>query len=616
MADGFELSFHHAMVVLTHYEKVVNNRTDNMDSVINMNLAKVLFGIKESSQDVVTTVDNTFSFIESGVFGAAPQTRQQATQPTPLAKTAAERSDSVAQNDFQKKPQGAEVAAELSLTVNLNSAPQTESKFELPNLKQDGRDFADNVVADAKQFAEGFNKSSHEFADIFTGMKDQWNSGPGFKRGSQDYLAAAHEALKYNELGQSREGTTFKKYILEECIPCSERILALGDLLSAPSDFLDLLEQDIKSKLEELKRIFDILFSPPVNTLDLCELLKFLSFTCVPDLYGMLMFLINYLKQYVILEGLVGNFGLAVSSLLGAILSPLLSGLNSMLDSYIDLIMGPIDCILDALTNQLRKMDALRAIDPSLSAESALGDFSPDNTKLDLHKAFNQGYKNSATMVDGDKNTGFPHDSAFRNENGGVQKRPLLLTMEAVGTSVGILFNTLLFSRDWVNSQLAKARKSIEDFITRATKARNQGVSYVELAKQIGFLISVIMTIIKIKNGSAFLCESDDDMSQFLNEFGRTSQFNPTPVNDLPPEVRDFLNSTPDGESNQFALVPNGLAAGIKVYDNQVITEKEIPGFGILRVPVKFVKKCSGEISFSEDEKVKKWLENLQKQKV
>lgn len=610
MADAFELSFHHAMVALTHYEKAINGNPGNLDSIINMNLTKVLFNMKESSQDVVTTVDNTYTFIESGVYGAAPQSMQQTTPPPEQPGVNADKKeDNVKNNNFAPQAE-----ASANAEVRLSTKPTFKSQFEVPNLKKDAKDFSDNVVEDAKAFANSMNKGANEFADIFRGMKDQWNSGPGFKTGAQDYLAAAREALKYNELGQSREGTTFKKYIVEECIPCAERILALGDLLSAPSDFLDLLEQDIKNKLDELKRIFDILFSPPVNTLDLCELLKFLSFTCVPDLYAMLMFLINYLKQYIILKGLVGNFGLAVNALLSAILSPLLNGLNAMLDSYIDLIMGPIDCILDALTNQLRKMDALRAIDPDLSIESALGDFSPENTKLDLHKAFNQGYKNSATMVDNDNNTHFPADSAFKSENGGVNKRPLLLTMEAIGTSVGLLFNTLLFSRDWVNTQLEDARKSIEDFITKNIKARNQGVSYIELAKQIGFIVSIIMTIIKIKNGSAFLCESDEDMSQFLNEFGQNNEFTPVPVGDLPPDVADFLNNGGGGED--FAFIPNGMSNNIKVYDNQVITEKEIPGFGILRVPVKFVKKCSGELSFSEDEKVKKWLENLRKERV
>lgn len=617
MAQRIDLIAHHAIQLAGFFEDQLGKDTGDIDAIVNFNLSKVLMQMTESSRDVITTVDNANAFIETGIFGNSPVPEIEKGGPrvstselkdTKTGKANKSTGDDEYENISSKqaalKNNNFKASIDTPREIQIGYNNKISGEWQTPDNEAGKDQFKENIKEDWRNF-----KSSFDLSDYAATYRETMNLGSlktgEFKDAPQAYVAAAAEKLKYNSLGQ-RHSSDPKKYILEECIPCADRILALSDLLAFPSDFLDLLEQDIAQKLEDLKRIFDILLNPKIGYYDLCYLLRFLSYQCVPDLAAMAMMLLDFLKEYMILKGLTNNFGLAVNSLLSAILSPLLSGLNMMLDSYVDLIFAPIDCILDALTTQLRKLDITGAIDENASIERALNKFSPENVKQDLHESFNNGYKNSQKTL---KDKDFPKDEAFN------EKRPLLASMEALGTGLGFLFNSLLFARDWLNRKIETARKAVTDFITRTTEARGQSLGYIELAQQIGFILKFINTMIRLINKSAFKCDTDADVNKFMEELTSdpNAGFDFIPFQDLPSNVRETMTDS-DPLDDRAAVIPSGMSQNISVYNGKIIIEKQVPNFGVIRTPVKFVKKCTGVASFGEDEKVRRWLDNLKRQ--
>lgn len=638
MAERIDIIFNNAISVSGFFEEQVGRDVDDIDSIVDFNLAKITLQMRESSQDVVSTVDRANDFQETAIFGArlkkqldevvekkdesddsenAANEKSVASKSVTYSPKITSKEAALKNNQYKgstdpvKDYRTGSANTNTPREIQIGYSNKISGEFNIPDNEAGKNQFKENIKADWKDFKATFDLTG--YASDFRAVNGIGSNDPRLKNAPQNYVAAAAEKLKYNSLGQ-RHSRDPKKYILEECIPCADRILALGDLLAFPSDFLDLLEQDVFQKLQDLKRIFDLLLKPPLGYYDLCELLRFLSFQCVPDLAAMALFLVDFLKEYLVLKGLTNNFGLAVNELLSAIMSPFLMGLNSMLDSYIDLIFAPIDCILDALTNQLRKLDVVGAAGTATSGysrdsiEKAMGSFSPNKFKNDLHKSFNQGYKNSQETL---KNKDFPEENAFQSQ------RPLLATFEAIGTGLGFLFNSLLFARDWFNSKLETARKAVTDFISRSTKARNQGLGYLELVKQIAFILKILNTMIRLINKKAFICQTDQDVVDFMNELENDGSggFTMLPRNDFPPQISNNPQPTdlPGVDDIVGAVIPISLVNNITIYNGQPVVEKEIPNFGTIRTPVKFIRKCSGSVSLGDDEKVKKWLESLKK---
>jgi len=148
-----------------------------------------------------------------------------------------------------------------------------------------------------------------------------------------------------------------KQSIIDECIPCLDRTLDV-DLMAPLEDLLDDLEFDIEDKWNTLREIWDLLNSDDFYA-DICELIDFFSFQCLPDLVAILSLLLWMWKS--LLESFSVDINGALWSLLGMMMGPFLTGLESTIQQYIDLIMAPIDCIISALLFQMSKIPQFEA---------------------------------------------------------------------------------------------------------------------------------------------------------------------------------------------------------------------------------------------------------------
>lgn len=151
---------------------------------------------------------------------------------------------------------------------------------------------------------------------------------------------------------KSRNDGDGKQSILDECIPCLDRALDI-DLLAPLEDLLDDFENDLLDRFNTLENIWDMLNSDDFYS-DICDLLDFFSFQCLPDLVAILSLLLWLWKS--LLESFSIDINASLWSLIGMMMGPLLSGLESVIQQYIDMIMAPIDCIISSLLFQMSKI--------------------------------------------------------------------------------------------------------------------------------------------------------------------------------------------------------------------------------------------------------------------
>lgn len=144
-----------------------------------------------------------------------------------------------------------------------------------------------------------------------------------------------------------------------ECIPCGDRINMIQEFnlkkaLDVQSGILEHYLGAFEAQLNQLKSIVDMLQNPS-QYVDLCALLQFLNdFVCIPDLQRIISLLMALLSRV--------SFDISLSfdlimGLVGLLVAPMISALVNTLHSYVLLIVGPINCIIDALQNVTRKLD-------------------------------------------------------------------------------------------------------------------------------------------------------------------------------------------------------------------------------------------------------------------
>ena len=153
--------------------------------------------------------------------------------------------------------------------------------------------------------------------------------------------------------------------LLSQCIPCDFRKFNL-DELDPFQDLLDILENELLRRYQRLMGLFKSLLSNNDIRDDLCNLLNFLQFQCLPDLAGIVSLLGMLSMKLMDLKLL--NFKGAFMAFLSPFFMPIANGINELLDKYIQLIMGPIDCVLDSLDTQLAKLDINSAVDQVVRA--------------------------------------------------------------------------------------------------------------------------------------------------------------------------------------------------------------------------------------------------------
>jgi len=178
--------------------------------------------------------------------------------------------------------------------------------------------------------------------------------------------------------------------MITECIPCFDRLLD-GMQLLPDGDLLEIHALNIKIRQDLLDKLKE-LFKDPGAMINICDLLKLLSHMCPQDLLAMLALLTQYLAKL----NLDFRFNLDfIIQLVGPILSPFLDALSQWLDKWIQLILGPLICVVDHINETLLLAQSMQI--PFSEVTSNIG--------MDLGVAA-PGHKNAAGTYGFGGNTG------------------------------------------------------------------------------------------------------------------------------------------------------------------------------------------------------------------
>ena len=150
--------------------------------------------------------------------------------------------------------------------------------------------------------------------------------------------------------GQNNLGDALKT-LLADCIPCDGRVTA-GFEVNISGNFKDQVESDIINRINYLKNMLS--FSSNKDVLDdICSLVNSLNFMCVPDLVRILSLLTFLLTKYTVK---IGDVTSVMMGLVSALFQPILIDLRGLFDQYGQLVLGVIECIIDALQYQAQKL--------------------------------------------------------------------------------------------------------------------------------------------------------------------------------------------------------------------------------------------------------------------
>lgn len=160
--------------------------------------------------------------------------------------------------------------------------------------------------------------------------------------------------------GQGNLGDALKT-LIADCIPCDGRVTS-GFEVDIAGNFKDQIESDILNRINYLKSMLSFTASKDIYS-DLCSLVNTLNFMCIPDLVRILSLLAFLLTKYTVK---IGDLTSMLMALVSALFQPILIDLRGLFDQYGQLVLGVIECVIDALSFQAQKLnvkgDALKEI--------------------------------------------------------------------------------------------------------------------------------------------------------------------------------------------------------------------------------------------------------------
>lgn len=359
------------------------------------------------------------------------------------------------------------------------------------------------------------------------------------------------QGLTVGGASASTVGDAFGKQLmdwLKDCIPCSTRILSLIEL-HPNINLLDVLEEDILAKLKALTDIGNLLGNIDIYS-DFCSLMELLNFMCIPDLQKLIALLTALLaRQAFDMDGMIG----LLQALIAPLFSPILMGITSLLDQFSLLVVSPVDCIMDAINEQLRKLEY---------------ELNPDNPLSQLKSGLKE-----------------------LNDNIQEGKEYIIAKMK--------------FYIDQINAMLSEFNVGDVAYLKKTLKK-------LTLVRLISFIVAVIVAISKGQSActpgkSPEVTELDNFFNNFLNG---NSPFNlwvdPDGIIHVDEKVVDFPDVLPDG-SNVFKSEGGDLIDISALRAAELVKQAQVS----LSSLVQEKRSCYLETTTEEADKVNQWIKEL-----
>lgn len=209
--------------------------------------------------------------------------------------------------------------------------------------------------------------------------KNALQSGKAFSENSKQSLSATQDPEPENisqnlSASESSQSNTYKGKdkggILKNCIPCSTRTWHQDSKGWKPgSELLGVLENDLVTRYKRLINQMESMFTNTDVYDDICNLANHLDTNCVPDLRAIIALLTALSAKLVDIK-LLSPTNMFLG-LITPFFAPMLNGLTELLDKYVQLIIAPVNCLINEMDKQLAKLDVSRSISAFDAARSS-----------------------------------------------------------------------------------------------------------------------------------------------------------------------------------------------------------------------------------------------------
>lgn len=148
------------------------------------------------------------------------------------------------------------------------------------------------------------------------------------------------------------------------CIPCDLRIDGAGleaffteigtGFENGISEYISFWEGVFRQQLSQLESMANM-FNNTDSYIDLCAFIKFFTeFMCIPDIARILSVLMAQMNRMSFEFGGLVDF---ILQLIGPLFTPMLSNIVALVEQAINMIVKPIECIIDSIQALLAKLD-------------------------------------------------------------------------------------------------------------------------------------------------------------------------------------------------------------------------------------------------------------------
>lgn len=205
---------------------------------------------------------------------------------------------------------------------------------------------------------DGVKKANEGLTSAATAYQDAINSlfkaGAAANRQKQIDLGGFGSASITGTLGgllNAKDAGEALSIILKDCLPCEVRAPTQG--LSFDLSFIEQILKLLEDIITSLQKFIQDLLDDGKFSTEICVQLNLASFTCLPDFKAMSLalgkgFALKLKTPTLRLPGL--------SDLIAILLSPIFAALAALASQWLQLIVGPVECVLRSLSTQIQKL--------------------------------------------------------------------------------------------------------------------------------------------------------------------------------------------------------------------------------------------------------------------
>lgn len=159
-----------------------------------------------------------------------------------------------------------------------------------------------------------------------------------------------------NAVAQAKTPGEAAAVLLKDCLPCDMRLEAVQ--LIPDLSFLDELIEMAAKWIDMMGGIAETILGSSAGgddvSVNLCITLNMMNFTCLPDMSA----LVAMLSKSLALNVTIPSFTISpISSLSAMIVTPILATIVNLVQAWMNLILKPVDCVLDSLSKLIKKFE-------------------------------------------------------------------------------------------------------------------------------------------------------------------------------------------------------------------------------------------------------------------